>query len=84
MFAPDAGKVIAVGEFSSPCTLAYWSRTFYLIVQDQEGRFLKFAELEEVSVAEGGQVKAGQVIGKVGQVLNLDKIDSSSPSTSRD
>lgn len=80
VLAPDQGKVVEIGEFSSPQVLPYWNRTFYLIIQDNEGRFLKFAELEEVSVFEGSEVKAGQVIGKIGQILNPERIDSSSPS----
>ena len=63
----------------SPLTLPYWNETYYIILQNESGLFCKYAEIDGISVNEGQIVKAGELIGKVARVLNLEKIDSTSP-----
>jgi len=75
----DNGKVKDIGVFTSSKKIPYWNLTKYIITQDQEGVFYKYAELEDVTVKVDQIIKAGQLIGHVGTVLNLNKITKKSP-----
>jgi murein DD-endopeptidase MepM/ murein hydrolase activator NlpD len=49
------------------------------LIENKTGFICKYAELGEVVVAIGKQVKAGQLIAHVGSVLNADRIHKDSP-----
>lgn len=79
VIAVASGQVIDVGVFSSPELVPYWNITYYILIQQQDGFISKYAELQDVVVAVGESVQSGQVIGRVGSVLNPDKISSDAP-----
>lgn len=82
IYAPEGSDVVAVadgvvtgtGDFTSPEWVGYWNATFWVLVRHEDGYFSKYAELGEVLVSGGQEVKAGQTIGRVGQVLNPDRV----------
>lgn len=76
----SGGTVLEVGEFTSPRLVQYWNVTYYVLVRNRDGTLCRYAELSGVSVDEGDEVSVGDAIGRVGQVLNVDKIDDSAPS----
>ena len=80
----DDGLIIKTGIFTSPEKVKYWNETNYIIVKDRDGFYIKYAELSEISVNEKQYVRAGQVIGFVGTVLNNKKIKDNSPIYIRD
>lgn len=75
----DNGKVIKTGIFTSPKQIPYWNQTKFIIIKTQKNIFFKYAELKDIAVKEKEIVKIGQIIGHVGTVLNLDKINDRSP-----
>ena len=76
----EDGEIIDLGIFTSPDELSYWNKTFYILIQNNTGFICKYAELGDVTVKTGEVISAGQVIGYVGLVLNMDNITRSSPS----
>lgn len=79
VMAVEDGKVLETGVFSSARQYPYWNDTHYVLVQHVSGVFARYAELAEVKVAGGEGIKVGDTIGAVGQVLDVKKIDESSP-----
>ncbi len=87
IYAPEDSEVIAVesgivmntGIFTTQEMIPYWNKTYYILIETKSGFICKYAELGKIIVKKGDEVKAGQIIGYVGMVLNKDKIDSSSP-----
>jgi len=77
--AIDSGRVSEVGVFTSPHDVPYWNVTCYVLISHDDGLTSKYAELEESLVKAGDIAKAGDVIGRVGCVLNPKKITSKSP-----
>lgn len=75
----EDGEVIDVGISTSPDKVSYWNTTNYVLVKNKTGFVCKYAELGDVTVCVGESVKAGQLIGHVGLVLNVDKITKDSP-----
>ncbi|NYT01547.1 MAG: M23 family metallopeptidase [Methanosarcinales archaeon] len=75
----EDGLVLEVGVFTSPRRTAYWNATFYILVQGQDGRVLNYAELERLAAAPGDQVRTGDLLGQVGQVLNPEAIGDEAP-----
>jgi len=75
----DDGLVLEVGTFTEGEVVPYWKETFYVIVEEDGGRFVKYAELETVEVRVGERVRSGQRLGRVGSVLDPEKIDDDSP-----
>lgn len=75
----EDGKVIDVGIFTSPKTMPYWNTTYYILIQNKTGFICKYAELGDLTVYINKSVKIGQLIGHVGLVLNLDKINEKAP-----
>ena len=73
------GEVIDIGIFTSPVNLHYWNTTLYVIIKLKEGVYCLYAEQEDVEVNKGDLVKAGKIIGRVGQVLNKNKIGEDCP-----
>jgi murein DD-endopeptidase MepM/ murein hydrolase activator NlpD len=79
VLAVDTGRIAQVGMFTSPRDVPYWNVTYYLLICHDDGLVSKYAELEEVLVKEGDVACAGDVIGRVGSVLNPEKITANSP-----
>ena len=79
VLAIEDGMVITVDHFTSPKEIPYWNETYYILLKNQDNYLCKYAELQEVTVKVNEYVKAGQVIGHIGQVLNKNKINTSSP-----
>ena len=79
MLAVERGRIAEVGIFTSPRDIPYWNVTYYLLLWHDDGRVSKYAELEEVLVKEGDKARAGDLIGRVGRVLNPEKITLDSP-----
>jgi murein DD-endopeptidase MepM/ murein hydrolase activator NlpD len=73
------GKVVAIDVFTSPMRADHWNFTYFILIRDKAGFVYKYAELGEVKVKAGDFVKAGEIIGKVGLVLNPWKINETSP-----
>ena len=76
----EDGQIIDIGKFTSPKKVSYWNATYYILIKSKSEFFCKYAELADVSIKIDKYVKAGQLIGHVGQVLNKDKITKKSPS----
>jgi hypothetical protein len=75
----EDGKVLDVGIFTSRDRIPYWNTTSYILIENVSGLLCKYAELGDVMVNVGESVRAGQLIGHVGLVLDSDKIVQSSP-----
>ncbi len=75
----EDGKVVDIGVFTSPEKIPYWNTTYYILIRNKTGFICKYAELGDVMVTVNESVKAGQLIGHVGVVLNLNKITDESP-----
>ena len=75
----DNGIVIETGIFTSPNKIKYWNQTKYVLIQNQDDLFCKYAELGSLSVKTNESIKAGQLLGYVGTVLNIKKITKLSP-----
>lgn len=75
----EDGIVLEVGTFTSPKIIPYWNETFYVVVENESGLFAKYAELARVDVRPGDRLSAGQIVGRVGSVLNPEKIDDDAP-----
>ena len=77
----EAGKVIEIGISTSPQLVPYWHETSYVLIKNKNepGHICKYAELGDIKVRVGDSIRAGQLIGHVGLVLDLDKITDNSP-----
>ena len=77
----EDGEVIDIGISTSPNLVPYWHKTSYVSIKNRnkQGHICKYAELGDIKVKIGDSVQAGQLIGHVGLVLNLDKITDDSP-----
>lgn len=79
VLAVDSGRVLEVGVFSSPENVPYWNITYYILILHHDGLVSKYAELAEALVRRGDEVFAGDTIGRVGSVLDPQRIDESAP-----
>lgn len=79
VLAIDDGQVMKVGVFTSPDEVPYWNVTYYLFVKHGDGLIVRYAELGDVTAEQKQFVKAGELIGHVGTVINAKKIQASSP-----
>lgn len=75
----DSGKVVKIGVFTTRSIVPYWNETFYVDFKMDNDLFCRFAELDRIKVTKGDILKAGDIIGFVGCVLDKDKIDDNSP-----
>lgn len=88
LYAPENTEVLSIEEgivsetglMTSPEILPYWNPTYYVIIKNTSGMFCKYGELAECTVKKGDKAGSGQLIGRVGMVLNCTKINESSPS----
>ncbi len=79
VLAIEAGEVLQVEEFTSPHKISYWNITYSVLIRTRSGALQRYAEMEQALVQPGESVSAGQIIGRVGLVLNLDLINETSP-----
>ncbi len=75
----EDGKVVDIGIFTSKDKIPYWNTTSYILIENGNGLLCKYAELGDVVVNVGESVRAGQLIGHIGLVLDSDKITQNSP-----
>jgi hypothetical protein len=75
----EDGKVLSTGIFTSPDRVPYWNRTCQVTIAHASGVFCRYAELRDVTVQAGREVYGGEIIGHVGEVLNLSRIEAGSP-----
>jgi len=79
VLAIEDGVVIDTGVFTLPEIMDYWNKTYFLLIKNKSGLVCKYAEFENIKVKKGDLIKAGQLIGFVGCVLNREKITKESP-----
>jgi hypothetical protein len=77
--AIEDGTVLSAGVFTSPDLVPYWNRTFEVTISHHSGIFCRYAELGDISVEAGFSVRGGEVIGHVGEVLDLSRIGPEAP-----
>jgi murein DD-endopeptidase MepM/ murein hydrolase activator NlpD len=85
--APKGGIVVAatacyvmlVGEFTSPKAKPYWNLTRFVLALNDDGRFVKYAELDDIVAKMGERLVAGQLLGTVGETINTARIDDNDP-----
>ena len=77
--AIEEGIVVDIGIATTPKKISYWNKTYYIIVKNISETFCKYAELSVITPKKGDNIKAGQLIGKIGLVLNFQKINKASP-----
>jgi murein DD-endopeptidase MepM/ murein hydrolase activator NlpD len=75
----EDGEVIDIGIFTAPDKVPYWNITKYVIIKSRDNLFFNYAELADVIVKINQFVKAGQLIGHIGSVLDFKKINENSP-----
>ncbi len=88
IYAPEGSNVLSIedgiviesGTFTPNDTIPYWNKTYFVMIKNNSGLICKYAELNDVIVSVNNSVKAGQLIGHVGLVLNSNKINEKSPS----
>ncbi|MBN2281774.1 MAG: M23 family metallopeptidase [Candidatus Marinimicrobia bacterium] len=79
VFAIEPGIVIETGLMTSPEWIHYWNHTYFVIIKNDHGNYWKYGELKEIYVKSGENISEGQKIGKVGLVLDSEKINETSP-----
>ena len=75
----EDGTVLDIGIFTSPKKVSYWNKTKYVLIKNTDDAICKYAELGEITVEINESIRAGQLIGYIGTVLNIDKISKESP-----
>ena len=79
VFSIEGGNVIDIGTFTSQDKVPYWNNTRHVLIENKTGLVCKYAELGDMAVETGESIKAGQLIGHVGLVLDTRKITPDSP-----
>ena len=79
VFAIETGTVVETGLMTSPEFIHYWNNTYFIIIQNNDGNYWKYGEMEELFVKTGDMVSEGQKVGEVGMVLDSEKINENSP-----
>ncbi len=77
--AVESGVVVNISVFTSPEIIPYWNKTFAVTVRSSFNYYFKYAEMNDVVVHQDQKLRAGQLVGHVGKVLNPSQIDDSSP-----
>ena len=75
----EGGKVTDIGLFTSSSQTPYWNTTYFVFIQNIEGKMCKYAELQDATVRIDEQVHPGQLIGHIGQVVNSKRVPDKSP-----
>ncbi len=79
VLAIQNGKVIDVGVFTTSEENAYWNKSYFIIIKTPQNVIYKYAELGEVVVHIGDFVAAGEQIGCIGDVLNPEEVNHTTP-----
>jgi murein DD-endopeptidase MepM/ murein hydrolase activator NlpD len=79
VLAIEGGRVLECGVFTTADVNPYWNTTHYVLVRHESGVIAKYAELGQVKVKAGQRIKPGQAVGRVGQVLNPERVGPLSP-----
>lgn len=79
VMAIEPGEVVDTGIMTAPELIHYWNITHYIIVKNSDGTFWKYGEMEKIFVKTGDSIGEGQLIGRVGLVLNASRINENSP-----
>ncbi len=79
VLAAELGVVLQVEVFSAPTLRPYWNVTWSVLVECADGRVLRYAEMQAALAQPGELLEAGEPVGSVGQVLNLERVDASAP-----
>jgi hypothetical protein len=77
--AIESGIVLSSGVFTSPDLVPYWNVTYQITIAHDSGIVCRYAELGDLAVEAGDRVVGGEVIGHVGEVLDLSKVGAGSP-----
>jgi murein DD-endopeptidase MepM/ murein hydrolase activator NlpD len=77
--ATESGIVLKTGVFTSPEMNPYWNITYFVVLKHDTGLISKYAELLDATVSDGESLAAGQVLGHVGCVLDVEKITGEAP-----
>jgi hypothetical protein len=75
----EDGTVISAGVFTSPELASYWNATCQVTIAHVSGIFCRYAELGDLAVDAGAEIRGGTVIGHVGEVLNLPRMGGDAP-----
>lgn len=79
VLAIENGRVVLVQQFTSPDLVDYWNVTYSVIIETASGFVTRYAELSQITIQSGEMVISGQIIGRVGLVLNDHHVDSTAP-----
>lgn len=79
VLAVDGGKVVDTGIFTSPEMIYYWNKTYYIVIEHSGGLICRYAEMGGITVEKEESIKAGQLLGYVGEVINVGKVTEESP-----
>ena len=75
----EDGIVVSAGVFTTPDLVPYWNVTYQVTIDHDSGIVCRYAELGDLAVEAGARVDGGEVIGHVGEVLNLSLVGAGSP-----
>lgn len=79
VFAIEEGEVVEIEIMTSPSMIEYWNKTYHIILRGNSGIYYKYGEMDMTIPEKGSRVKKYDRIGEVGQVLNPEMIDTTSP-----
>ena len=80
VFAMLPSRVAEVRLFTGPGMNPYWFRTYQVLVENEDGTSLRYAELGSLLVEPGARLNAGASIGHVVRVINASRVDDRAPS----
>lgn len=75
----DEGIVIDIGVFSDPINEHYFNKSYYVTVKSPEKINYKYASLASISVEIGERIKPGSLLGRVGKIIDENKLDADTP-----
>jgi murein DD-endopeptidase MepM/ murein hydrolase activator NlpD len=87
IYAPQNSKVVAIksgtvldcGLFTNSSTVHYWNKTYFATIFCSDELIIKYCELGSLAVQSGDTLLAGELIGRVGSVLDASKITEKDP-----
>jgi len=82
--APVNCEVIKTGVFTSKDLVYYWNKTHYVDLKMDYDLYLRLAEMDNMVVKVGDDIKPGDIVGYVGTVLNKNMINDKSPDYIKD
>lgn len=75
----EKGRVLCTGIQTDPSWRPYWQRTYFVCIRHQGGYVLRYAELGDLMVSAGESVVEGKIIGHVGEVIDVSRVDRRAP-----